>query len=104
MFSSASTGKLRAGLSKLSFCSPQLKMSNLEIPSPDVEAMPAADMQATKEEQPSDIVHQSYPVKRPEREIEDFVIPLRASRIGRCRSNLENWSDKKFFHMSCFWL
>jgi amino acid transporter len=56
-------------------------------PPPTATSLPAADVQATVAEGGA-VVHQAFPVRRPESELNDFVVQVRASTLTRCRSRL----------------
>ncbi len=63
-------------------------------PPPTAAGLPAADVQASVAG--SAVVHQAFPVRRPESELNDFVVQVRASTLTRCRSRLAKVSNARF--------
>lgn len=63
-------------------------------PPPNVEAMPTADIRLPTTS--GDYRHAAYPVKRPEEEINEFMVECRATTLIRCREKLSTIRDSSF--------
>jgi len=70
-------------------------MNQEEFPRSTVDSIPAADMQIMPSAQGL-VMNQTYPVKQPERDKRDFIIPVRASVLDRCRCRLEEVRNPRF--------
>jgi hypothetical protein len=55
-------------------------------PQPSAEAIPTADIRLPTNS--GDVRHAAYPVKRPEEEINEFMVECRATTLIRCREKL----------------
>jgi hypothetical protein len=60
-----------------------------------VDSIPTADMQIMPSAH-GFMMNQTYPVKQPERDKRDFIIPVRASVLDRCRCRLEEIRNPRF--------
>ena len=63
-------------------------------PHPNVEAIPTADVRLPMG--PGDYRHAAYPVKRPEEELNEFIVECRATTLMRCREKLVAIRDSSF--------
>jgi hypothetical protein len=64
------------------------------FPRPNVQAIPTADIHLPTS--PGDYRHAAYPVKRPEEEINEFMVECRATTLIRCRDKLSAIRDSSF--------
>jgi hypothetical protein len=60
-------------------------------PQPNVEVIPTADIRLPTNS--GDYRHAAYPVKRPEEEINEFMVECRATTLVRCREKLSAIRD-----------
>jgi len=70
-------------------------MSQEESPQSTADSIPVADMQIMPSAHGL-VMNQTYPVKQPERDKRDFIIPIRASVLHKCRSRLEEVKSPRF--------
>jgi hypothetical protein len=63
-------------------------------PQPNAEAIPTADVHLPTTS--GDYRHAAYPVKRPEEEINEFMVECRATTLMRCREKLSAIRDSSF--------
>lgn len=61
---------------------------NLKPSPPSAKELPAADVTAPAGSAGA-IVNQSFPVRQPEQDLDEFLIQVRASTLKRCRRHLE---------------
>lgn len=57
-------------------------------------ALPAADVTVVTQAGP--IEHESYPVKKPEEDLNEFKVQVRASTLNRCRAKLMQVAEARF--------
>ena len=69
-------------------------MDEFQPPPPNAELLPSSDF--TADELPERIEYQAYPVRKPEEDLNDFLIQVRASTLRRCRSRLVQLSHSTF--------
>jgi hypothetical protein len=67
----------------------------MEPPKPQVASLPAADVTAPAST-PESVVHRAYPVRQPEEEHAEFMVPVRASTLTRVRRRAKNLAQAKF--------
>lgn len=70
-------------------------MNEFQPPPSNASALPAADVQAVGG-QTSPVVHEAYPVRRPEADVNEFIVQVRASTLNRCRSRLTRIANMAF--------
>jgi len=63
-------------------------------PQPNVKAIPTADIHLPTAS--GDYRHAAYPVKRPEEEINEFMVECRATMLIKCRDRLSAIRDSTF--------
>lgn len=75
-------------------------MEEFQPPPPNATPLPMADV--TEDEIPGKIEYEAYPVRKPEADLNDFKIQVRASTLARCRSKLAKISISVFpWHEVC---
>ncbi len=70
-------------------------MAAPEPPKPQAQALPAADVQASPTGGTS-LIHQSFPVRQPEEDFNEFLVRVRASMLKRVRTKLRELADAPF--------
>lgn len=70
-------------------------MGHFEPSPPDVRTIPAADVLATTGTG-GPVVHQAFPVRRPEADRNEFLVQVRASTLHRCRGRLREPAANPF--------
>ena len=68
-------------------------MHDFDPPEPTAGPLPAADLQATAV---GSVEYESYPVRRPEADLNDFKVQVRASTLSRCRGRLASATRRSF--------
>lgn len=69
-------------------------LATFKPPQPNAEAIPTADIRLPTGS--GDYRHAAYPVKRPEEEINEFIVECRATTLKRCREKLMAIRDSSF--------
>jgi hypothetical protein len=68
-------------------------------PEPDADGIPVADVHAPSG---GKVEYESYPVRKPEADLNDFKVQVRASTLKRCREKLTRVSASAFpWHELC---
>lgn len=68
-------------------------MQDFDPPEPTAGPLPVADLQATAV---GSVEYESYPVRRPEADLNDFKVQVRASTLRRCRGKLSTATRRTF--------
>jgi len=75
-------------------------MEEFHPPIPNADTIPVADV--TEEGAPGRVEYEAYPVRKPEEDLNDFRIQVRASTLARCRTKLAKISASVFpWHEIC---
>lgn len=69
-------------------------MGEYQPPIPNAEPLPVADI--TADDTSRRIEYEAYPVRKPEEDLNDFRIQVRASTLDRCRAKLAKISSTSF--------
>ena len=69
-------------------------MDDFAPPPANAQALPAADVLAPPPT--GDVEYEAFPVRKPEEDLNDFKIQVRASTLSRCRSRLEQAAKASF--------
>ena len=69
-------------------------MVDFQLPPVTASPIPAADVSAS--EAAGNVEYEAYPVRKPEADLNDFKIQVRASTIVRCRAKLAHVSNSLF--------
>jgi len=69
-------------------------MEEFQPPPPNVDALPTSDFTADETSKRMD--YEAYPVRKPEEDLNDFKIQIRASTLRRCRFKLAQLSHSAF--------
>jgi hypothetical protein len=69
-------------------------MTDFEPPRPNAQSLPAADVSAPLPS--ANIEYEAFPVKKPEEDINDFKVQVRASTLNRARNKLASIADAGF--------
>ena len=69
-------------------------MAEFNPPLPNAQPLPAADV--TAEPQSNNIEYQAFAVRKPEEDLSDFKIQVRASVLAKCRNRLLGMTKQKF--------
>lgn len=64
------------------------------IPPPNVTSLPVADLHAAAI--PGKVEYEAYAVRKPEADLNDFKVSVRASILARCRARLDRVSKPRF--------
>lgn len=70
-------------------------MQSYQPPSASAISLPAADVSASTTAVES-VAYEAYPVRKPEEELNDFIVQVRASTLTRCRTKLTQISHQHF--------
>jgi hypothetical protein len=71
-------------------------MKGFEPPSPDVKELPAADIRVSSKGGKDDLVlDQTFPIRPSETDLNEFIVPVRASILTRCRNKLSRVTKGK---------
>lgn len=68
-------------------------MQEFTPPEPTATPLPTADVQATNQ---GPIEYEAFPVRKPEADLVDFKVQVRASQLRRCRTRLAAVSSARF--------
>ena len=66
-------------------------MAEFQIPPPNADALPAADVSAAAIG--GSVEYEAFPVRKPEEDLSDFKVQVRASTLARCRTQLSRIRD-----------
>ena len=69
-------------------------MDDFQPPPPNARGLPAADLTASA--QTSNVEYEAFPVRKPEEDLNDFKLQVRASTLTRCRTRLAQISNVSF--------
>ena len=70
-------------------------MEEFAPPPSNASALPVADVSAPAPA-PTNVEYESYPVRKPEADLNDFKIQVRASTLDRCRKKLQAAAKEQF--------
>jgi hypothetical protein len=72
-------------------------MDDFAPPPPNAEPLPVADVEANEASEASkNVEYEAYPVRKPEEDLSDFKIQVRASTLIRCRTKLAKVAQSRF--------
>lgn len=72
-------------------------MDDFTPPLPNAAPLPAADVEANVASEASgNVEYEAYPVRKPEEDLSDFKVQVRASTLMRCRTKLNTVAKSRF--------
>lgn len=69
-------------------------MDDFQPPPPNAQGLPAADV--TVPAPTGNVEYEAFPVRKPEEDLNDFKVQVRASTLTRCRARLSEISNVSF--------